>query len=38
VSGILSADKVEALAEMLECEFHVLVERHSEKVVLRTKG
>ena len=35
VSGILSADKVDTLAEMLETEFHVRVERHPEKIVLR---
>jgi transmembrane sensor len=38
VSGILSADKVDALAEMLETEFHVRVEHHPEKIVLRSKG
>jgi transmembrane sensor len=38
VSGILSADKLDALAEMLETEFRVRVERHPEKVVLRSKG
>lgn len=38
VSGILSAEKLDALAEMLETEFHVRVERHPEKVVLRSKG
>ena len=38
VSGILSAEKLDALAEMLETEFHVRVERHPEKIVLRSKG
>jgi transmembrane sensor len=38
VSGILSADKVDTLAEMLETEFHVRVERHPEKIVLRSQG
>ncbi len=37
VSGILSAEKLDALAEMLETEFHVRVERHPEKIVLRSK-
>lgn len=37
VSGILSADKVDTLAEMLETEFHVRVERQPEKIVLRIK-
>lgn len=38
VSGILSAEKLDALAEMLETEFQVRVERHPEKSVLRRKG
>ena len=38
VSGILSADKLDTLAEMLEAEFQVRVERQPEKIVLRSKG
>jgi transmembrane sensor len=38
VSGILSADKLDTLAEMLETEFHVRVERHPDKIVLRNQG
>jgi transmembrane sensor len=38
VSGILSADKLDALAAMLETEFHVKVERRPEKIVLRSRG
>ena len=38
VSGILSADKLDALAEMLETEFNVRVERRPEEIVLRSKG
>jgi transmembrane sensor len=37
VSGILSAEKLDALAEMLETEFHVRVERQPEKIVLRSE-
>ncbi len=37
VSGILSADKVDSLVEMLETEFDVRVERHPEKIVLRNR-
>ena len=37
VSGILSAEKLDALAEMLETEFHVRVERQPGKIVLRSE-
>jgi ferric-dicitrate binding protein FerR (iron transport regulator) len=38
VSGILSAEKLAALAEMLETEFQLRVERHPDEIVLRSKG
>ncbi len=37
VSGVLSADKADTLAEMLEAEFPVSVERHPDRIVLRRK-
>ncbi len=37
VSGILSAEKLDALADMLETEFEVRVERRPEEIVLRSK-
>ena len=37
VSGILSAEKLDALAEMLETEFQVRVERQPGKIVLRSE-
>lgn len=38
VSGILSADKLDTLVEMLETEFHVRVDRQPERIVLRNQG
>jgi len=37
VSGVLSADKADTLAEMLEAEFPVSVERYPDRIVLRRK-
>ncbi len=37
VSGVLSADKADTLAELLAAEFPVSVERHPDRIVLRRK-
>lgn len=37
VSGILGTDKVDTLAEMVETDFRVRVERHPEKIILSSR-